>query len=103
MSELTLRMSAESEYPELQGLAERDSAVLPAGALLVAESGGRLLAAISLETEDVIADPFQRTADAVELLRRRAKQLRRSHGPAGPKPLPQLPPRTSGSPATAEA
>jgi hypothetical protein len=103
MTQLTLRMCAESEYLELERLAQRDSAVVPAGALLVAESGARLLAAISLETEEVIADPFQRTADAVELLRRRAKQLRRAHGPAGPKPLPQLPPRTSGSPAAAEA
>ena len=90
MTELILRMSAEADHPGLQRVAERDSAVVPGGALLVAESGGQLLAAISLETQAVIADPFKRTADAVELLRRTAKQLRRAYGPAGPKPLPAL-------------
>jgi hypothetical protein len=90
MTELTLRMCDEADYPSLQALAERDTAVVPGGALLLAESGGRLLAAISIETEAVIADPFQRTADAVELLRSRAKQLRRAHGPAGPRPIPVL-------------
>jgi hypothetical protein len=102
MSELTLRSCGDADHPALQRLAERDSAVVPAGSLLAAESGGRLLAAISLETGGVIADPFQRTADAVELLRSRAMQLRRAHGPAGPSPLPHIPRRASGSPATAE-
>lgn len=95
MTELTLRMCGEADYPALQILAERDSSVVPGGALLVAESSGLLLAAISLETEAVIADPFQRTSDAVELLSRRARQLRRAHGPAGPKPLPALRPQFS--------
>ncbi len=90
MTELTLRISTDADHPQLQSIAERDSSVLPGGTLLVAESGGRLLAAISIETEAVIADPFQRTADAVELLRSRAKQLRRAHGPAGPSPIPVL-------------
>jgi hypothetical protein len=90
MTELTLRMCDEADYPALQTLAERDTSVVPGGALLVAESGGRVLAAISIETDAVIADPFQRTADAVELLRSRAKQLRRAHGPAGPRPIPVL-------------
>jgi hypothetical protein len=103
MSELTLRICSEADYPALQRLAERDSAVVPGGTLIVAESSGRLLAAISLETRAVIADPFQRTSDAVDLLHRRAMQLRRAHGPAGPKPVPRLPRRASSSPAAAEA
>jgi hypothetical protein len=103
MSDLTLRICGEADYPALQRLAERDSAVVPGGTLLAAESSGRLLAAISLDTRGVIADPFLRTSDAVELLRRRAMQLRRAHGPAGPKPARPLPRRASGSPAPAEA
>jgi hypothetical protein len=103
MTDLTLRIGTEADFLALQSLAERDSAVVPGGTLLVAESSGRLLAAISLETRGVIADPFQRTSDAVELLRRRAMQLRRAHGPAGPKPARPLPHRASGSPAAAEA
>jgi hypothetical protein len=103
MSDLTLRICGDVDYPALQRLAERDSAVVPGGRLLAAESEGRLLAAISLESGAVIADPFQRTADAVELLRSRAGQLRRAHGPAGPKPVPPLPRPASGAPAAAEA
>jgi hypothetical protein len=90
MTDLTLRICDEADYPALQRLAERDSAVVPAGRLLAAESSGRLLAAISLESRAVIADPFLRTGDAVDLLRRRAAQLRQAHGPAGPRPLPVL-------------
>jgi hypothetical protein len=102
MSDLTLRICGEADQPALQALAERDSSVVPAGRLLAAEAGGRLLAAISLDTRAVIADPFLRTGDAVDLLRRRAMQLRRAHGPGGPKRLPGLRHQSSGSPAPAE-
>jgi hypothetical protein len=102
MSDLTLRICSEADYPALTRLAERDSAVLPAGRLLGAEASGRLLAAISLATGAVIADPFQRTGDAVELLRRRAMQIRRAHGPRGPRRLPRVRRRPSGPAAPAE-
>jgi hypothetical protein len=102
MSDLTLRICNEGDYLALQRLAERDSSVIPAGRVLGAVAGGRLLAAISIETGAVIADPFQRTGDAVDLLRRRASQLRRAHGPRGPRPLPRLRRRSSGPPAPAE-
>jgi hypothetical protein len=102
MSELMLRICCEADYPALQRVAERDSTVVPGGRLLAAEAHGRLLAAISLDSGAVIADPFVRTGDAVELLRRRAMQLRRAHGPGGPKPLPRLRRRPSGPTAPAE-
>jgi hypothetical protein len=102
MTDLTLRICGEPDHPGLQRLAQLDSSVVPGGCLLAAESGGRLLAAISLETGAVIADPFQRTGDAVELLRSRAMQLRRAHGPSGPRPLQASRRRPSGSPAPAE-
>jgi hypothetical protein len=77
MSALTLRTSGEADRAVLHNLAERDSADVPVGRLLVADGGGRLLAAISLESGAVIADPFVQTQDAVDLLHRRARQLNR--------------------------
>lgn len=88
MSELTLRICCEGDADALRILAERDSARIPAGRLLAAEVGDELVAAISLATRVVIADPFRPTADAVELLRRRAAQIRRAEGGRG---LPLLP------------
>ena len=102
MSDLTLRICDEADYSALERLAERDSAVVPAGRMLAAESSGRLLAAISLQSGEVIADPFLRTGDAVDLLRRRAAQLRQAHGPSGPRRIPRLGRRTSGRTATVE-
>jgi hypothetical protein len=75
MSDLTLRPSGEPDRTALRTLAERDSADVPAGRLLVADEGGRLLAVISLDTGAVIADPFVRTKEVVDLLERRARQL----------------------------
>jgi hypothetical protein len=43
--------------------------------VLVAEVDGTPVAAISLVDGHVVADPFERTADVVELLRLRAAQL----------------------------
>ena len=77
MSDLTLRISGEADSPALRKLAERDSARVPAGRLLVVDECGRLLAAISLESGAVIADPFVYTKDAVDLLQRRARHLNR--------------------------
>jgi hypothetical protein len=102
MRELTLRVCADGDEAAILRLAERDSSVVPGGRLLAAETCGQLVAAISLETGAVIADPFLRTADAVELLRSRAAQLRRAHGSSGPPRLPGLWRRPSGSPASAE-
>jgi hypothetical protein len=102
MRNLTLRICADGDESALLRLAERDSSVVPAGRLLAAETCGHLIAAISLETGAVIADPFVRTADAVELLRSRAAQLRRAHGSSGPPGLPRLWRRPSASPASVE-
>jgi len=96
MSELTLRICCERDADALRILAERDSARVPAGRLLAAQVGGELVAAISLESRAVIADPFRPTADAVELLRRRAAQIRRAEGRGIPL-LPRLRRRQAGS------
>ena len=102
MMELTLRVCGDGDETALLRLAERDSTVVPGGRLIAAETRGRLVAALSLETGAVIADPFESTSDAVDLLRRRAAQIRRAHGRSGPPPLPRLSRRPSAAPAPAE-
>ena len=63
----------------LEVLAGRDSAAAPSGEVLAAELDGRLIAAVSISTGELVADPFIPTASVVERLELRAKQLRR-HG-----------------------
>ena len=54
-------------------LAERPEP--PAQPLLLAESDGDLVAAVSTATGEAVSDPFVATADVVALLRLRARQL----------------------------
>jgi hypothetical protein len=63
--------------PELMRLAELDSRALPIGKLLVAEAAGRIRAAMAIEDESVIADPFVATLELQSLLKLRAEQIRR--------------------------
>jgi hypothetical protein len=73
---VTIRAARGSDRFALRRLAELDSRPVPAGDLLVAESGDEVVAALSLETGAGIADPFRRTADVVDLLAYRARGLR---------------------------
>jgi hypothetical protein len=72
---ISIRPFADSDARAVREVAQRDSSTVPAGMLLVAEVGGRVRAAVSLHTGEVIADPFAPTAEAVDLLRARARQL----------------------------
>jgi hypothetical protein len=69
---IELRPASCADAGALERLAELDSARVPDGALLVAESAGALRAAISLETGEAIADPFTPTAHVVDALRAHA-------------------------------
>lgn len=64
----------------LAHLAELDSRQELEGVVLGAEVEGRLLAAISIETGEVIADPFSRTSELRALLKLRVSQLRERDG-----------------------
>jgi hypothetical protein len=75
---ITIRSASAADAAELTRLAQRDSAVVPDGEILVAEADGALRAAVAIDSGLAIADPFHRTADLVELLRTRAERLRRS-------------------------
>ncbi len=78
---VTLRFAIFNDAPDLLRLAQLDSAEPLSEPVLVAEVAGRLIAALSLSRDRVIADPFVLTGGAVELLRARARQL---SGPGRP-------------------
>jgi hypothetical protein len=76
---VTIRPLGESDADlrAIDELAERDSGRRPEGPALIAEVEGRILAAISLESRQVLADPFARTDELRSLLELRAAQFRR--------------------------
>lgn len=71
-----IRVALGSDGAAIRRLAELDSAPVPAGDLLVAESDGALVAAHAPVTGATIADPFRHTAQVVELLHLRGSMLR---------------------------
>src|ERR687896_1811576 len=75
---LTLRHAVPADADELEGLAQLDSRRAPRGVVLVAEVGGELWAAVSLDDMHAVADPFRPTGELVALLVARAGQLRRT-------------------------
>jgi hypothetical protein len=75
---VTVRHATRADLPAVARLAELDSARAPSGRILVAELGGSVVAAISLDSGEVFVDPFVSTADVVEDLRAEAVQVRRA-------------------------
>ena len=76
---LSVRPFAERDIDAIRLLAALDSKQVPTGAVLVAEQAGEVVAALPLNGGEVLADPFKPTADAVGLLRLRARQLKREN------------------------
>jgi hypothetical protein len=74
---ITVRRLGADDAAAVTRLAQRDTARVPSGDLIGAELDGHLVAAISTTTGEAIADPFQRTAEIVDVLRLRASQLNR--------------------------
>ena len=72
---LTLRLATSADRPALTRLAELEQASRPAEPVLLGVVMQRPIAALSLRDGSVIADPFTPTAELVELLRLRARQL----------------------------
>ena len=77
---IAIRRARDSDTPLLHDLAEVDSAAPLAGPVLVAVVEGRIWAALAIDGERVIADPFLATEPAIELLRLRVAQLRAADG-----------------------
>jgi hypothetical protein len=72
---LVLRRAAAEDELALARLARLDSAPRPAGEMLVAEVEGKILAAVPFGGGRAIADPFQPTADLVDLLQARVELI----------------------------
>ncbi|MGH2836871.1 MAG: hypothetical protein ACRDJY_00810 [Thermoleophilaceae bacterium] len=69
MNTVTLRPYLPDDRRSLWRLAALDDRRVPAEPVLVAEADGRLVAAVSKRTGEVVADPFEPTAHLVEMLR----------------------------------
>ena len=80
MSKVTVRQSVSADESNLARLAALDSARPLHGPALVAEADSRLLAALPLGSGRAIADPFEPTAELVELLQLHKEQLAESRG-----------------------
>jgi hypothetical protein len=65
---ISLKLSTDADRQRIAQLAELDGKHAPHGDVLLAEADGRLVAAIGMDGA-VIADPFERTAEIVRLLR----------------------------------
>ena len=74
--QITIRLSRSDDEPALSALAALDSTRLRSRPLVLAEQDGELRAAVALDTGKVVANPFHRTAELVDLLELRAAQLR---------------------------
>jgi len=70
-----VRRATPADLSRIRTLAHLDDRRLSDGPHLVAEVGGEAIAAMSLSSGQVVADPFRRTRDAEELLRLRAAQI----------------------------
>ena len=65
---LTIRQARRSDQRALWRLAALDSAAAPSGETLIAERDGHLVAAVDHDGR-AIADPFQKTAAIISMLR----------------------------------
>jgi hypothetical protein len=94
---LTIRRAVAADRPVLARLALLDSQrPMGGGEILVAETGGEIHAAWSVEERRAIADPFAPTALEIALLRTRARQLAAAGRPPRLPRLPRLRRRTKG-------
>ena len=74
--DISIRFAAPADRDDGARLAELDSAGRVEGDALVALVDGELRAALALDRDRVIADPFEPTAELATLLELRARQLR---------------------------
>ena len=70
-----MRRAGADDSARIRTLALLDDRRMPAGPFLLAEVGGEVVAARSLSTGAVVADPFRLTSDIVAMLRLRADQM----------------------------
>ncbi len=76
-SALRLRLATEDDARALHRLAQLDSNVPPRGLVLLAEVDGQPWAAVSVDDQHLVADPFRPTGELEWTLIERARDLRR--------------------------
>ena len=74
--DVELRLCRVADDPQLDRLAELAESPLPYGRLVIAATGGQIVAAVPLAGGPALRDPFARTAHLMKLLELRAAQLR---------------------------
>ena|SRR5437763_1308948 len=84
LSDLTIRPATPADDAALEQIAQFDSARRPRGRVLVGEVAGEVIAAVSLASGHVVANPFTHTAEAVHMLNLRREQLAQAHDPPRP-------------------
>jgi hypothetical protein len=82
---VTIRYAGPDDALVLLNLAYLDSSRAPDGVVLVAEVGGQLWAARSVEDGHAIADPFRPSGELALLLAERALQLQAKAAPRRPR------------------
>jgi hypothetical protein len=80
---ITFRYADPGDALALLELAALDSSDAPSGTVLVAEVGGELWAAQSLDDGHSIANPFKPSGELTFLLTERARQVRKASEPRG--------------------
>jgi hypothetical protein len=78
---IIIRRSTDNDRAAIRHLAALDSRPAPSGEALLAFAGTELRAALPLDGGAPLADPFQPTAEVVDLLRLRADQVRHDYRP----------------------
>lgn len=73
--EIAIRAASPGDVQAIRRLALLADRAVPAEPLLLAESDGAVVVALSTTTGAVVSDPFRATADLVQLLRLRSTQL----------------------------
>jgi hypothetical protein len=81
MNSVTIRHIGPGDVEALRRLSAMDSKRQPTGEILVADVGGELWAATSVDDRHTVADPFRPTRELVSLLDERARQLRHAEKP----------------------
>jgi hypothetical protein len=76
---VTIRLAGERDRAAIERLSQLEGRRLD-GALLVAEVGGDVRAALAIHSGEPIADPFRGTGDLIELLERRRAHLNGGRG-----------------------
>jgi hypothetical protein len=88
-SPLRIRFADEADASALTRLARLDSSRPPRGAVLVAEVGRSIWAALSLDSQQAVSDPRKPTGELVWVLSERAREVRRALG-GGTWSLPRV-------------